>query len=492
MARDIFVISDLHMGDRGPRDNFEAGDRTRQLHAFLDFVAQQGGELFVLGDLFELWQVNFSRLMLARRDILDHLAELDVVYVPGNHDVDLAGFVGTGFLSHPFFSRMRPPFTRELGGKRFRFFHGHEVDPMNRGEDPGWGRMMSIFAGIFESENRSPFLPSGEAIEASLSRFGDSLLALWSYAASTIEEEIARKERRTLEPSQELTPAQQPDRASAYAQLVRADRAREGYDIAVLGHTHKPGHIDGWYFNSGTWTAPFNPYLRISEAGEVSYFHWEDGREVPRPMPVAHEAPGPKKLLVPAGQKAVVDNVIDGLEHLWRQRKKERARWVQVLQGLLAVAVGVVAFASLEQGLGLLLLLFAAYVSFDGVLALLAARASRWRILKKLQVVRGVVSLSLGAVALLRPAFTEELLVFLVGAWFLAVGALRLLAASLFPRLAGGRWSVVSGAAEALAGLLVMAAPSRLIGVVAVAACALLVLHGGDQALRSLFSRRGP
>ena len=36
--RDIFVISDLHLGDGGVRDKFEPGGRTRQLHAFLDYV----------------------------------------------------------------------------------------------------------------------------------------------------------------------------------------------------------------------------------------------------------------------------------------------------------------------------------------------------------------------------------------------------------------------------------------------------------------------
>jgi UDP-2,3-diacylglucosamine pyrophosphatase LpxH len=51
-ARDIFVISDLHLGDGGARDNFEMGKKTPQLRAFLDHVGSEGGELFVLGDLF--------------------------------------------------------------------------------------------------------------------------------------------------------------------------------------------------------------------------------------------------------------------------------------------------------------------------------------------------------------------------------------------------------------------------------------------------------
>ena len=35
-ARDIFVISDLHLGDGGMRDNFEAAKKTSPLRAFID------------------------------------------------------------------------------------------------------------------------------------------------------------------------------------------------------------------------------------------------------------------------------------------------------------------------------------------------------------------------------------------------------------------------------------------------------------------------
>ena len=40
-ASDIFVISDLHIGDGGPRDNFACGDCRDQLIAFLDYVETQ-------------------------------------------------------------------------------------------------------------------------------------------------------------------------------------------------------------------------------------------------------------------------------------------------------------------------------------------------------------------------------------------------------------------------------------------------------------------
>ena len=50
--RDIITVSDLHMGDGGPRDNFAADGKEQTFSRFLDYVQQEQTELFVLGDLF--------------------------------------------------------------------------------------------------------------------------------------------------------------------------------------------------------------------------------------------------------------------------------------------------------------------------------------------------------------------------------------------------------------------------------------------------------
>ena len=105
----VFVISDLHMGDGGPRDNFAVGDRSRQLDLFLEMVAARQAELVILGDLFDFWQMNLSRVVTLRLPLLDRLAALNALYVVGNHDADLAYFIGTGLLSHRFFQRMSGP-----------------------------------------------------------------------------------------------------------------------------------------------------------------------------------------------------------------------------------------------------------------------------------------------------------------------------------------------------------------------------------------------
>ena len=182
----IFVISDLHMGDGGARDNFPLNNREKELGSFLDYVASQQGELIVLGDLFEFWQMNLSKIVMRRMPLLDRLAAMKATYVVGNHDADLEGFVGTRFLSHPLFQRMSGPFERQIGGKRFKFMHGHEVDPFNKGDEPGKGRIFCIVAGQFEDRNKSPVYPNGHYVEDDLEKIGEGLLGPWTVLASKI------------------------------------------------------------------------------------------------------------------------------------------------------------------------------------------------------------------------------------------------------------------------------------------------------------------
>jgi len=275
----IFAISDLHLGDGGPRDNSAFGGHRVQLPRFLDHVATQGGELVILGDLFEFWQSSFSRVVVYNVPLLDRLAQLKTTYVLGNHDADLAGFVGTTLLSHPFFSAMCGPFTRVIGGRRFKFMHGHEVDPFNSGENPSWGRMLAIFAGIFEEQNGSPMLPSGQPVEEVLSGFGEHLLRFWNWLVNRFQRSVSGG--KSPSPKHELTPAQNPDRAVEMLAKYAADRDKEGYDVAVVGHTHCPGRIADWYVNTGSWVTTQNNFVRILPSRQVELYDWVDGQPVP-------------------------------------------------------------------------------------------------------------------------------------------------------------------------------------------------------------------
>lgn len=488
-AGDIFVISDLHIGDGGARDNFDAGKKTPQLRAFLDHVGGEGGELFILGDLFELWQMNLSLLFVKRRSLLDQLATLRLVYVPGNHDIDLAHFIGTDFLNHPFFERMRAPFVRELGGKRVRFCHGHETDPFNAGNDPGFGRMLAIFAGIFEDENGSPFLKSGESVEDVLEQFGESMLTIWKRALTTVNRR--QGVTREVHPSSALTPAQNPDRLGEHVAGVRAALDMGAYDVTVLGHTHKAGRIGDWYFNSGSWTGPHNAFLRISPDGHVRYLEWKDGRAVEREMPVVLPDAGPGR--VPTAPGNPVTAAISAVRTLFpKPTRPERSRWVLIAQGALALSVGAGALMiSVDQGAAaggrLLVWAFAAYAIIDGALSLLgASREPPAR--RLLSQMRGVASLLLGLIVL-RRGYVVEVFAILVGVWAFISGALRVAASVVLKGMVESRWLVAAGAGSMLAGLVLLLLPASAV-LLKLALAGYLCYYGAGELLAGLFGQR--
>ena len=124
----IFAISDLHIGDKGFRDNFAYSGNERRFLGFLDYVEDCGGEIVIVGDFFELWQANISKVLTSRMWLLDRLEKMNAIYVLGNHDADLCYFIGrSGWLSHPFFENMCKSYHTYRGSKLFEFIHGHIV-----------------------------------------------------------------------------------------------------------------------------------------------------------------------------------------------------------------------------------------------------------------------------------------------------------------------------------------------------------------------------
>lgn len=277
--REIFVIGDLHMGDGGPRDNFAVGDKEKELNLFLDFVEKENGELVIIGDLFEFWRISLGRVLIKRLELINRLAQMQAIYVVGNHDVDLESLISTDMLANQFFKKMSQRFVKKIGDKKFMFMHGHEVDPYNKGDSPGWGRILTIFAGIFEDKNQSPFLPIGDAVEEVLNQFGETMLILWNHLTNKLKKKVSGGD--SPNPESELTPAQNPKLAKKMLHRYKEDKIKEGYDIGIVGHTHKVGRLEDWYFNSGCWAEATNSFLRISDDGNVEVFDWENGKAIP-------------------------------------------------------------------------------------------------------------------------------------------------------------------------------------------------------------------
>ena len=179
----IFCVSDLHLCDRGYRDNFAVEGREARFYKFLDYVDAERGQLYVLGDLFDFWQANMSRAVVAYLDLLTRLDKMQAVYVVGNHDGDLASFIGKPSLmpGHPFFLREVRAFEQNIGGRRFAFLHGNEGDPFCRDANPGTGEVTAIISGILEDRHRGPFTANHHAVEDQFVGTLEGALTLWRH-----------------------------------------------------------------------------------------------------------------------------------------------------------------------------------------------------------------------------------------------------------------------------------------------------------------------
>lgn len=199
-------------------------------------------------------------------------------YVPGNHDEAVMSVQDDAELLHPFFNTIVKPFVRTIAGKRFRFMHGHEVDPF-------MCRRMECSARLFKPLTHL-FAPMCECVSFSQDalvgvflELGECFWVLRNWFKNRLS--IAVEQCCSIMPSNKLAILKRGIRTYNMLRRHNEERAQGLYDIAIVGHTHKAGRFGGWYFNSGSWTGRTNNFLQISPDGTVEVYDWdENGPEI--------------------------------------------------------------------------------------------------------------------------------------------------------------------------------------------------------------------
>jgi len=173
--------------------------------------------------------------------------------------------------------------------------------------------------------------------------------------------------------------------------------------------------------------------------------------------------------------------------------------WVVALRGLAAIVFGILAFVWPGVTLSVLVLLFGAYAIVDGVLALYAAVRSGagggqfWAAL-----LEGIVGVVAGLVAFFYPGLTALALLFVIAAWAILTGIMEIIVAVRLRQVIDHEWAMIfSGVLSVLFGIVLFAQPGAgalavvwLIGLYAVIfGIALLVFAWRLRGLRSLGDR---
>ena len=134
--------------------------------------------------------------------------------------------------------------------------------------------------------------------------------------------------------------------------------------------------------------------------------------------------------------------------------------WAFVIRGVLAVLFGIVALFLPGAAMLSLVLLFSIYALVDGIFAIASAvraaqRHERWGLL----ILEGVVDILAAVAAASWPGLTVVVFVFLVAAWALLTCGLMLAAAFKVDADHGRWWMVLGGAVSVLYGAALVIAP---------------------------------
>lgn len=222
-----FFISDLHLGDKGSRDNFKKNES--KFRDFLRYVRQYNAKLYILGDLCEWWQVHAPSVINAYYQLLQSLEDMGCIYITGNHD-NLFHYPSMYLKrcnSIPDWPLVRRggvgPIVIDIDGKLVTLMHGHEVDKYCRDMNPGIGNITAIVSGLLEDKDT---MLDAEKI------FMDAIehaVGVWRYVHF------------------------RGDRIKEMERAVAAFKEKNGSHVVVYGHTHNPGETDPGVFNCGSW-----------------------------------------------------------------------------------------------------------------------------------------------------------------------------------------------------------------------------------------------
>jgi uncharacterized membrane protein HdeD (DUF308 family) len=156
------------------------------------------------------------------------------------------------------------------------------------------------------------------------------------------------------------------------------------------------------------------------------------------------------------------ENVLQESEDTNMLQALARNWWMLLIRGIAAVLFGVAILIAPNIALTALVLLWGAYAVVDGIFAVVTgiqgqpAYANRW-----LTILEGVVSIIAGVIAFIWPGVTATALLYVIAAWAVITGILEVVAAiQLRKEISDEFWLGLGGVLSVVFGVLLFVYPS--------------------------------
>lgn len=252
-------ISDVHLGTRGC-----------QAALLLDFLRNtESDHLYLVGDIVDGWRLrrrawwDASHHEVIQELLGKALSGTRVVYIPGNHDELLRGYLGTELGG---VSILGEAIHETADGRRLLVVHGDEFDAV-----VCYAKWLAVLGD--SAYTLTLFLNAW--FNRCRRVFGKPYWSLSGYLKSQVKNAVQL--------------------VSSYETAVAAAARRRGVDGVVCGHIHTAAirKFDGLdYYNDGDWVESCTALVE-NEMGDMKILYWAEiaqQREAVRPKLVARAA----------------------------------------------------------------------------------------------------------------------------------------------------------------------------------------------------------
>jgi UDP-2,3-diacylglucosamine pyrophosphatase LpxH len=247
----VFLVSDLHLGDGTSSDSFQGKDA--ELIAFIEHVREAGAHLVIAGDAIDFDQAWFvCRVFKAHGALFRALSSLAehgrVIYIWGNHDADISFFRDV--------VRFDVCSSLQIGDEVI-VRHGYEYDPFigpDMGQAATATKAHHLVERLFNTWIRVP-IENHYTLAVRVALWLIHKLVLGNHLLRWLG--FRRLFRKLHAVDKYWTQAQMGDPQGIFEGVRRALKTGP-YRWIVTGHSHLPGrvemHPDRWYINTGSWT----------------------------------------------------------------------------------------------------------------------------------------------------------------------------------------------------------------------------------------------